>query len=82
MNWEVEYTDEFEDWWSSLTEEEQEEIAASVGLLRKWDRGFLTRIVQAFRAQSTVLCVSFGFNIRTDRTGFSMPSILGAWPCC
>lgn len=34
MAWEVEYTDEFEDWWSSLTEEEQESIAASVGLLQ------------------------------------------------
>ena len=33
MAWEVEYTDEFEDWWNSLTEEEQESVAASVGLL-------------------------------------------------
>ena|SRR5262249_59911778 len=35
MAWEVEYTDEFEEWWSSLAEEEQEDIAASVGLLEE-----------------------------------------------
>jgi hypothetical protein len=35
--WEVEYTDEFEKWWSSLTEDEQVSIAASVQLLE--DRG-------------------------------------------
>lgn len=33
MTWEVEYTDEFGDWWSSLSEEEQEALAASVRLL-------------------------------------------------
>lgn len=31
--WEVEYTDEFEEWWQSLSEEEQTDIDASVGLL-------------------------------------------------
>ena len=33
MSWDVEFTDEFDAWWSSLTEAEQESIAASVGLL-------------------------------------------------
>jgi len=33
MGWEVEYTDEFERWWESLTEGEQEDVAASVELL-------------------------------------------------
>lgn len=32
--WEVEYTDEFGEWWDSLTEEEQESIAHGVELLR------------------------------------------------
>ena len=27
MSWEVEYTDEFEEWWLSLTEEEQISVA-------------------------------------------------------
>jgi hypothetical protein len=33
MRWEVEYTDEFETWWLSLSESEQESLAASVQLL-------------------------------------------------
>ena len=33
--YEVEYTDEFEGWWESLSEEEQISIAASVGLLER-----------------------------------------------
>ena len=35
MVWEVEYTDEFEKWWLSLDEDEQESIKASVGLLEE-----------------------------------------------
>lgn len=35
MEWQIEYTDEFEEWWCSLKEEEQEAIATSVGLLEK-----------------------------------------------
>lgn len=33
MAWDVEYTDEFESWWDDLTEEEQIDIDAVVGLL-------------------------------------------------
>ena len=33
MSWEVEYTDEFEAWWSNLSEGEQESLSASVQLL-------------------------------------------------
>lgn len=35
MSWEVEYTDEFEEWWLDLSQEEQESITASVGLLEE-----------------------------------------------
>ncbi len=35
MSWDIEHTDEFEQWWSSLTENEQEAVAASVGLLEE-----------------------------------------------
>jgi hypothetical protein len=31
--WDVEYTDEFDEWWSSLSDDEQADIAASVELL-------------------------------------------------
>ena len=33
MDWDVEYTDEFGAWWASLSEAEQESLAASVQLL-------------------------------------------------
>lgn len=33
MAWDVEYTDEFENWWNSLSEEEQISLSASVTLL-------------------------------------------------
>jgi hypothetical protein len=33
MRWEIEYTEEFERWWDTLIEDEQESIAVTVGLL-------------------------------------------------
>lgn len=33
MEWEVEYTDEFENWWQSLDEDEQESVTTCVLLL-------------------------------------------------
>lgn len=33
--WDVEYTDEFEDWWNTLSEAEQIDITASIGLLEQ-----------------------------------------------
>ena len=32
--WDVEYTDEFEQWWQALTEDQQEDLVVSVQLLR------------------------------------------------
>lgn len=34
VTWEVEFTNEFEGWWQTLTEDEQESVSASVSLLR------------------------------------------------
>jgi len=36
MQWPVEYTDEFGEWWSSLSEDEQVVVAAKVELLEKF----------------------------------------------
>jgi len=33
MEWAIEYTNEFGQWWNTLTEAEQESVAVSVGLL-------------------------------------------------
>jgi len=35
MRWEVEYTDEFEEWWDTLNEEEQNRIAAGVEMIEE-----------------------------------------------
>src|ERR1035437_8280222 len=35
MAWEVEYTDEFGEWWERLTEQEQGDVAAYVGELER-----------------------------------------------
>jgi len=36
MSWSVEYTDEFGQWWDTLTEEAQIDVDAVVGLLREY----------------------------------------------
>ena len=35
MEWEIEFTDEFEQWWNGLTEDEQIAVAAKVRLLEE-----------------------------------------------
>lgn len=35
VEWEVEFTDEFGDWWNSLSEAEQEDVNAKVILVRR-----------------------------------------------
>lgn len=34
--WQVEYTDEFDDWWNGLSGEEQDSVAKAVGLLQQF----------------------------------------------
>ncbi len=36
MSWEVEYTNEFEDWWSGLTEQQQDSLSHGVDLLMQF----------------------------------------------
>ena len=35
MTWIVEYTDQFDEWWESLSEDEQDSVAATVGALEE-----------------------------------------------
>lgn len=35
MTWEIEYTDEFGDWWETLTEKQQNDVVAVVKLLEE-----------------------------------------------
>jgi hypothetical protein len=43
MEGEVEFTSEFEDWWTSLSEDEQADVNAKVILLQKLDQAFRGR---------------------------------------
>lgn len=36
MSHDIEYTDQFEDWWNGLNEEEQEDVGASVCRLEEY----------------------------------------------
>jgi hypothetical protein len=36
VDWEVEYTEEFGEWWNTLSEEEQEDVNAKVILLQRY----------------------------------------------
>jgi hypothetical protein len=35
MTWDVEFTEEFDAWWNTLSEAQQEDVTASVGLLEQ-----------------------------------------------
>ena len=35
MKWDVEYTNEFEDWWDSLTEDEQDWVECCIPFLQR-----------------------------------------------
>jgi len=35
VTWVVEYTDQFDEWWESLSEDEQDSVAATVGVLEE-----------------------------------------------
>ena len=82
MTWDVEYTDEFEEWWDGLSEAEQEDAASHVGLLE--ERG-----PQLAYPHSSGIASSKHSHMRElrvqhqgRRTGFSMRSIRGARRSC
>ena len=74
MSWEVEYTNEFETWWETLTDAEQASIAAVVGLLE--DEGpqlgypYSSGITSSRHAQMRELRVQ---HQAPGRIGFSRP---------
>nr|WP_253260762.1 hypothetical protein [Rhodanobacter glycinis] len=73
MDWDVEYTDEFEKWWSGLTESETESVRASILLLRGYGHNL------RFPHSSG----SCGFSTADGRSGCCMRSIRGvARSCC
>lgn len=69
MEWEVEFRDEFSNWWDGLSEAEQVDVNAKVILLRK---------IGPSRPQADLIHssrhpnMSFGYNIRGDRIECSL----------
>ena len=82
MNWEVEYTDEFDQWWSGLTEEEQVSLAASVQLLEERDQTLVIRTAVASMAQSTATCVNSGPSTKANHIELCMRLIHFEMPSC
>ena len=82
MACEVEYTDEFGDWWTGLSDAEQVDVAATITLLEARDvrLGFPTR--QESTARAIAICANCGFKAAASRSGFSMRSIRCARPYC
>lgn len=80
MEWEVEYTDEFGDLWTSLTETEQEDVAAVIELLEEKGLSCPTHTVPGSMGQNTPICENCEFSMLEDPTGPCMPLIPVAWP--
>lgn len=60
MSWEIEYTNQFEEWWNRLDENEQDSIAVVVGLLEA-EGAHLTlvsRILPASMEHNTRTCAN------------------------
>ena len=57
--WDIEYTDEFGDWWDTLTDEEQIDIRASVGLLQNEAPNLKISIFfKILKVQNIVICAN------------------------
>ncbi|MBI4875700.1 MAG: type II toxin-antitoxin system RelE/ParE family toxin [Acidobacteria bacterium] len=64
MEWEIEVTSEFERWWDSLAEAEQEDVRAGVLLLREFGPGlrfpFSSGIQTSKHPHMRELCIQHG----------------------
>lgn len=82
MSWEIEYTDEFGEWWETLSEDEQESLAASVRLLE--ERGPNLRFPHSSGINDSKHdhCENCGLNTMADRSEPCTRSILVAARSC
>jgi len=69
VEWGVEYTDHFEEWWNGLDSAEQEEVAAKVGLLEECGpaSGRPYRILFAFDPRRSAILLIGGDKTGRDR---------------
>ena len=80
MAWEVEFTDEFQDWWDMLTERQQDDLAHSVRHLMEF--GPALGFPHSSKVTSLVVrkCASFGPRAPADLCGRLMRSIRSVPP--
>lgn len=82
MEWDVEYTDEFSEWWEGLSEAEQEDVAATVELLEEKGPQLPHPYSSGIKAPGIRICGSFESSMQEGYTGYFMPSIHAGWPFC
>ena len=83
MAYEVEFTEEFEQWWNSLDADEQESIDFSVRLLE--EQAFISSGLTLIRSTGVPgfrICVNFAVSTRDGPIAFSLPSIPGVPRSC
>lgn len=75
--WLVEYTDDFEGWWESLTEAEQEDVAAKVILLQRLGPALPRPYADAVRFSRHPNMKELRIHVPAAHTGCCMRSIPG-----
>jgi len=82
MAWEVEFSDEFGEWWDGLTAAEQKSIDFTVGLLAEAGPTLRMPHSSGARPRNTRTCVNCAFNTKDGRIGFFTHLILVVRPFC
>ena len=80
--WDVEYTDEFAEWWQQLSIVEQEAVAYSVELLTQLGPTLPYPIAVALMAQDTIICANSEPKLKENRFVRYMPLTLDVPPYC
>src|SRR5260221_12963410 len=75
MSWNVEYTDEFGAWWSTLADGIQDDITAIVEVLMERGPQLPFPYRRALPDPVTIICASCGCKAVASRSAFSTPSI-------
>ena len=74
MAWDIEYTNEFGDWWAGLAEGEQDDVTVVVELLADYDLGFGFPTLRVWRAPATATSGSFASRAAAGPYACSTPS--------
>lgn len=81
MNWDIEYTDEFGNWWEELSESEQSSVAASVKLLGQFGPGLRFPIAVQSMERGMVIYGNCASSMAGDRIACSTRLIQDAARC-